>query len=559
MAEGVVIPIEGDASGLDRAIDRASAALRSLGSVAAGAAGGGLRTLEARTEGVGRATNKAATAVDKYKDAAYADNKAANATGGALTFLTGPLEDVGDLLEKGGLRMAAMSVGGLAVVGAMYAVGAAVAAAGRAIYETTQNASELIKELELAGRDVLPLHRMAMLDAESAVENLEASHTALTLVIVSQFAPAMRDAADVTSGLNDAFARGITDVASWSKEIDMLLDSMSLRWRVVSYLSGAVSDLMYELGAPGREARRQADAAREVADANTAWMKALGAQLDKEEQAADVRPEHTRQIRERTQAIREVVALVEDMPAMDVDIAAWFGEDANANLAAATAGNRELAEAIHGVALSSAEANAAAYGGNEARATAEAQTLAYYDRLDQRAQAWAANTIGLSRMVFDTAVMISDAATENERKAARKRAIIIKAAAITEATINTLLATTKALASSSPPINFVLAGLTAAFGAVQIGLIAAKPLVYHRGGMLDPDEERLSQSSAVVRRNESMAIVTGGGAAAAQRAVSRTNAGEVSSGDTYLIVDGDVMRTRRVGGPDPGYGRRGRR
>ena len=183
----------------------------------------------------------------------------------------------------------------------------------------------------------------------------------------------------------------------------------------------------------------------------------------------------------------------------------------------------------------------------------------YYDNLAARTAAWGANAKAVSTSVFNVIADLAVKRTDSERKAARKRAIIMKAAAITEATINTFVATTKALASSSPPVNFVLAGLTAAWGAVQIGLIAAKPLVYHRGGMLDPDEERLNATSAVVRKNESIGVVTGQGRAAVDTAMSRLNAGQVTTGDTYLLVEGDLFRTRRVAGPDAGYGRSGRR
>jgi hypothetical protein len=228
----------------------------------------------------------------------------------------------------------------------------------------------------------------------------------------------------------------------------------------------------------------------------------------------------------------------------------------NAGQSRLAAQNREEAESYALRTDAQIAATNALRAENEQVAQNKEEWSAYFDDLDQRAQTWADNARYYSGIVFATATNLSDALTKNERKAARNRAIIQKAAAITEATINTLVAVTKALASSSPPVNFVLAGIVGAVGAVNIGLIASKPLVYHRGGMLDPDEERLSQTSTVVRRNESLGIVTSAGRSATTTAVSRLNAGEVSAGDTYLMVEGDVFRTRRVGGPDPGYGRK---
>jgi hypothetical protein len=555
----VVIPIEGDASGLQAAIATASASLRSLSAQAAAAAAGGMRTLETASDKAGTSAKKAATATEKYKEAAYALNKAANATGGALTFLTGPLEDVGDLLEKGGGRMAAMAIGVGVVATAMYSGAAAIAAAGRAIYDTTANASELIAQLESAGRVVLPAHRMAMLEAEKAVAGLEASHTELTLVLVSQFAPAMRDAADVIAGFNLAFASGVNDVASWSTEIDMMLDNMSLRWRAVSALADAVSDLMDVLGAPGRAAREQADAAKKVADANAEWMKGLEEHFKKEDELTKKVDAGTTARRERTIAIRQEKEAILDLAATQLDLSEFTNPDdmsANAGQSRLAAQNREEAESYALRTDAQIAATNALRAENKQVAQNKEEWSAYFDDLDQKAQTWADNARYYSGLVFSTATNLSDALTKNERKAARNRAIIQKAAAITEATINTLVAVTKALASSSPPINFVLAGIVGAVGAVNIGLIASKPLVYHRGGMLDPDEERLSQTSTIVRRNESLGIVTSAGRSATTTAVSRLNAGEVSAGDTYLMVEGDVFRTRRVGGPAPGYGRK---
>lgn len=556
---GVVIPIEGDASGLQAAIASASTSLRALSSQASAAAAGGMRALESSSDKAGASAKKAATATERYKDAAYALNKAANATGGALTFLTGPLEDVGDLLEKGGGRMAAMAIGVGVVASAMYSGAAAIAAAGRAIYDTTVNASELIAELEAAGRVVLPAHRMAMLEAEKAVAGLEASHTELTLVLVSQFAPAMRDAADATASFNGVFAEGVKDVASWSSEIDMLLDNMSIRWRAVSALSGAVKDLMYELGAPGREARTQAEAAKKIADANSEWMKAVQKQFEAEDKATEVRKESTAATRDGTAAIQQRKEAVLDLAGTMLDLSEFTNPDdmaANAGQSRLAAQNREEAESYALRTDAQITATNALRAENEQIGRNKEEWAAYFDDLDKKAQLWADNSRYYSSIVFSTAVNLSDALTKNERKAARNRAIIQKAAAITEATINTLVAVTKALASSAPPINFVLAALVGAAGAINIGLIASKPLVYHRGGMLDPDEERLDRTAAVVRRNESIGIVTSSGRSATTAAVSRLNAGEVSAGDTYLMVEGDVFRTRRVGGPAPGYGRK---
>jgi TP901 family phage tail tape measure protein len=57
-----------------------------------------------------------------------------------------------------------------------------------------------------------------------------------------------------------------------------------------------------------------------------------------------------------------------------------------------------------------------------------------------------------------------------------------KALAIVQAGINTALAVTKALSSSSPPFNFIMAGIAAAAGVAQIAIIAAKPIPQFKDG-----------------------------------------------------------------------------
>ena len=57
-----------------------------------------------------------------------------------------------------------------------------------------------------------------------------------------------------------------------------------------------------------------------------------------------------------------------------------------------------------------------------------------------------------------------------------------KTMSIVESIINTALAATKALASSGPPANIVMAGIVTALGAAQTAMIAAQPVGYEQGG-----------------------------------------------------------------------------
>jgi hypothetical protein len=89
-----------------------------------------------------------------------------------------------------------------------------------------------------------------------------------------------------------------------------------------------------------------------------------------------------------------------------------------------------------------------------------------------------------------------------------------KKASIVQSIINTALAVTKTLATVPPPVSFVLAGITAALGAAQTALIAAKPIPqFAQGtnfapggaalvGERGPELVNLPQGSRVIPNNE---------------------------------------------------------
>lgn len=558
MAErGVIIPIGGDASGLDAAIDRAVSSLRSLASSASSAASGGVRQLQSATASAGTAMRRGAVDVERYKDATFALNKAANATGGALTFLTGPLEDVGDLLERGGVRMAAMTVGLVAGAGALYALGSAAVSAAQAIYDTASNASDLLATLEEGGRSVLPAHRDALLEAESATRGLEAETSRLMLTLTAAASGPLVDMVDTVAGFTDGLTRGIGVAQEWAGTISTAIDLVAPRLAALGQFAALLGLAADATASHGRELRAEAEAQAEVVAGNEAWMKAVGAYLDAQDKTTAAVTTTTTAIQSQARAVRQLQAAQEGIVFEDINLGDFLGEESNRAVADAVRLNRELAESIVVVADASGTTVQAINAQQAAVGSLSEQWADHYDRVTRQTQQFAADFAYYSAAGFNIARGFNELTTQSSRKEARKRAAINKAEALVNAGVNTAVAVTKALASAAPPVNIILAALVGALGAVQIGLIAAKPVnTFHRGGLL-PDEERLSATSTVVRRNESVGIVTGGGTAAAQRAVSRLNAGEVTSGDTYLLVEGDLFRTRRVAGPNPRYGRGG--
>ena len=112
------------------------------------------------------------------------------------------------------------------------------------------------------------------------------------------------------------------------------------------------------------------------------------------------------------------------------------------------------------------------------------------------------------------------------------------------------------------PVGLVLAGLTIAAGAVEIGMIASQQPNFHRGGIMRSQNMGLAGDersfSATTRANEAVVLTQQAiGAFAGQ--LSRANAGEPMGGGmapVYVMVDGRAAPTRQFARPDPLYGRR---
>jgi hypothetical protein len=158
---------------------------------------------------------------------------------------------------------------------------------------------------------------------------------------------------------------------------------------------------------------------------------------------------------------------------------------------------------------------------------------------------------------------MSERTTGESRKERLKQFRTMKAAAIAEATINTALAATAAFAQGGGvPVGLVLAALTVAAGAVEIGMIASQQPNFHRGGIMRSDRMGLAGDersfSATTRANEAVVLTQQAmGAFAGQ--LSRMNAGEPVGGGmapVYVMVDGRASPTRQFARPDPMFGRR---
>lgn len=84
----------------------------------------------------------------------------------------------------------------------------------------------------------------------------------------------------------------------------------------------------------------------------------------------------------------------------------------------------------------------------------------------------------MQQSISTTGQMLQDLQTvfKNAGKESRELAILMRAVAIGEATINSYLAFTKALAAFPPPMNYIAAGITLAAGLAKVAAISTTPL-----------------------------------------------------------------------------------
>ena len=239
--------------------------------------------------------------------------------------------------------------------------------------------------------------------------------------------------------------------------------------------------------------------------------------------------------------IDQVIAKRDDELAKIDEMLAMTDGSAEAFAAAETlraAANQEANDAILTSTLETSELILADIESNkEAQLAADAATIASAkamrdDRLDAFSAVLAASQKVVSA-VGDLQNQELQAQIDNTKKgsAARKELLLKqfeqeKGLALVHAAINTAMGVTAALGAAAPPVNFVLAGLTAAAGAITIGTISSKQApTFHTGGTrFAPDEV-----SATVLRNESVLTRTGTASAGGPEAVRRMNRGEAQA------------------------------
>ncbi len=99
-------------------------------------------------------------------------------------------------------------------------------------------------------------------------------------------------------------------------------------------------------------------------------------------------------------------------------------------------------------------------------------------------------------VTFDSMAAVVEQSLGRQSAAFKVLFVATKAAALASAIVNTATGVTQALAASPPPLNFIMAGLVAAAGGVQIGTIIAQTIQgFLQGGLVGNERKVLESPS----------------------------------------------------------------
>lgn len=130
----------------------------------------------------------------------------------------------------------------------------------------------------------------------------------------------------------------------------------------------------------------------------------------------------------------------------------------------------------------------------------------------------------------------------DEKVQRRKQALLIKQAKIEKkaalftAVVNVAQGITQALASASPPVNFILAALVAAAGGVQIAAIASQPLPQFAEGGIVPGTS-FSGDKVLSRLNSGEMVLNAG---QQSKLFNMINSGNGGGGQPNIIINANV-------------------
>lgn len=568
MANDVDIIIGADSSKLQREVRDATAELdrlrtasermgRSSVEMDRALAGAAKRLDDART-----AAHRAGVEMDRIPDISDRVDrgmarlaKGAALTGDAFGSLAGPIGDVGDAFAM----MPPHAAAAVVAITAMISVGSAL----------ITNTINVIDNLDkYTGR--LGANEVALYSARDAVDAMRFAGEDLSITMAGLMAPTVEEGAIIIAGLA-GYAR---DAAVYLS--DMGVGATLLKTAVSALLgpAGRLAMIFLEFGAAALKARgeealaaMQAQRATEEATAESARLAEQAKRTAEQEsriaavhqRAETARRKLTSAIDDQKDALGELVTTIED----EMVITAKVPERTEWNTLLEDEPiiilhELSVLDKVNDVSLDPLNEKLNAMKANSEDAADESSNV-WKDHASDIAN-YAASFAG---SVLGMITEMSERTTGESRKERLKQFRTMKAAAIAEATINTALAATSAFAQGGGvPVGLVLAALTVAAGAVEIGMIASQQPNFHRGGIMRSDRMGLAGDersfSATTRANEAVVLTQQAmGAFAGQ--LSRMNAGDPVGGGmapVYVMVDGRASPTRQFARPDPMFGRR---
>lgn len=496
-----------------------------------GRAVGASRKLAGAENELARATKGAAAESRSLADRLADLNKVNNAAGGSFSAITGPLDDFGDLIERVGTKQAVMATGAGLVATAFLKVSGAV-------YDVFANLENYRASIDsLKGRGIISAGDVLALEqASAAMGALSTQMSGWAVEIAAIIAPRV-----------SKFLIGTAYALEY-------VESLVRTWSVRTAFKDAT--------AAAKEVYDAMDAVAVVSDgatvANQQHTTAVQSNTSAQAAAAQAAEERTRRLEEEGRALDDLITLQAKAAAQSAADAAALGM-----FHAQPQGAQDAQQGAQTTQTASPFALGSETFGDSDPVLAADQKRA--DNAKLTAAEWATHWKGGIDVAagafeqFSSLVLMAGSAiikgTEKDTKAAKKKQFAIeKAAAITSATISTFQAVAANLTIPPIAVGAALAAVAGAAGAVQIGLIAAQQPKFHRGGLM-PDE--VDTSGARLRQNESVAVMTAQAlrAMGGQEGIARANAGQpVTSGDTYLVVDGAPRLARQFAGPDPHFG-----
>jgi len=474
------------------------------------------------------------------------------------------------ILNQQGFQIAQAMQGGAgasaALAAALGPVGAAAitvaAAAGvaygawRQLHEEQERGARVAAELMDSSRDLAGIYeqqRVALANlAVARGEMTDADMIAFTtgLAIQKQLNSAQAETSDRVSELRVEAGSLAAQWAEWGESLGDSLGWLNPLGKAIDGLTQSSSELDAEADAlmagMARQAEKVAAAREEIVKARLeekALTEAKKNAIDLTRRYAEMMEEEARRRAEVAEGIDELRAIAREAATSQLDGYAAILARTEDQVAAV----REQREELEALARTEAEraaviaeAGAAILAIREAElekvrevndelAETERARLArvaasereYTDWLDgewdrraEKVQQYGdavANVLG--SVAGFAAQMSSNMADENE-KAARDWWIAQKTLAIAQATAQTAVAVTTALATPPAP-NIPLAVMAGVAGAAQIATIAAQEPSFHAGGTMYPDEQRarVLGGEAILNRQAAAALGPGGVAA----------------------------------------------